>query len=156
MALPFPVGTGPDLHAPFLGDLRGGMPTRIGGSEWCRLVDDDIYRLHATGMGAEATALRWTGAHLLPGSVVTIRAGYAIADSVPVRAMLQIIGAHGMRLRNQYIFDGAAEQELSLTVPLGWPNPLVVSLYVEPLLPLKTGERAVIDIAPIRVVPPAA
>ena len=156
VALPFPVGTGPDLHAPIPGDLRGGMPKRIGGSEWCRLVDDDIYRLHATGLNVDATALRWTGVHLPPGSVITIRAGYAIEESLPVCATLQVIAADGTRLRKQYVFNSSAEHDLCLTVPPGWPNPLVVSLYVEPLSPLKMGERAVIDIAPVKAVPPVS
>ncbi len=153
VALPFPVGAGPDLLGPVPGDLRGGMPERIGGTEWCRLIDDDIYRLHATGMAADATALRWTGVHLLPGSVVTIRAGYAIEESLPVLATLEVTGMDGLTVRSRHIFRGAEEQDLSLTIPPRLRKPLVVSLYVEPLSPLKMGERAVIDIAPIRVLP---
>lgn len=154
--LPFPTGSGPNLLACVPGDLRGGMASRIGGNEWCRLVDNDIYRLHATGLNEAATALRWTGVHLPPGCVLKVRAGYAIEESLPVRMTLEIIGADGTTLCSQRIFDAPDERELSLTGPPSLPNPLTVGLYAEPLVPLKTGERAVIDIAPVSAVPSAA
>ena len=148
--LPFPSGSGPDLLAPVTGDLRGGMPQRIGGNAWCRLVDDDVYRLHATGLDEDATALRWTGVHLPPDCVLTVRAGYAIEESLPVRATLEVIGADGTALRREHVFASAEQQDLCLFTPADLPNPLRVSLYVEPLEPLKMGERAVVDLAPIR------
>jgi hypothetical protein len=136
VSLPFPVEQAPDLRVPVSGDLRGGMPERIGGNEWCRLIDDDIYRLHALGQGAAATTLRWTGVYLPPNPVLTVRARCAIEESLPVQATLSVVGANGTMLR--------------------FSNPLTVSLIAESLRPLKMGERAVVDLVPIRAMPAAA
>jgi hypothetical protein len=149
--LPFPAQSSPDLLAPVTGDLRGGMPERIGGNDWCRVIDD-VYRLHA--IGQDATTLRWTGVHLPPDFVVTVRAAYAIEESLPVRATLAVMGADGTILRRQHVFDSGIEQELSLAVPQQLPNPLTVSLTANALRPLKTGDRAVIDVAAISATPP--
>ena len=151
--LTFPEGAGTDLVAPVAGDVRGGIPSRIGGNAWCRMVDEDTYRLHATGQNADATALRWTGVHLPPNCIVTVQAMCAISESLPVRATLEIVGADGTTLRNQHVFDKVEEQRFSLAGPADLPNPLTVSLYAEPLMPLQAGERAVIDVDPIRAVP---
>ena len=151
--LPFPDGSGPNLLAPVAGDVRGGMSARIGGNAWCRMVDDDTYRLHATGLNADATALRWTGVHLPPNCTLTVQAMCAISESLPVRATLEIIAADGTMLRNQHVFDRVEEQRFSLSGPGHLPNPLTVSLYAEPLMPLRADERAVIDVDPIRAVP---
>lgn len=151
--LPFPDGSGPDLLTPVVGDVRGGISARIGGNEWCRMVDEDTYRLHASGLNADATALRWTGVHLPPHCILTVQAMCAISESLPVRARLEIIGADGTTLRNEHVFDRVEEQRFSISGPGHLPNPLTVSLYAEPLVPLLAGERAVIDIDPIRAVP---
>ncbi|MDR3529170.1 MAG: hypothetical protein P4L90_01245, partial [Rhodopila sp.] len=148
--LPFPTGTDPDLLAPLMGDLRGGMPSRIGGNTWCRMVDEDTYRLHATGLNADATRLVWTGVHLPPNYVLTVRAACAIEESLPVRATLMVVGADGLTLRSQHVFTSTDEQAFSIVGPAQLHNPLTVSLYAEPLKPLNMGERAVIDISPIR------
>lgn len=154
VVLPFPAGSEPDLLVAAPGDLRGGMPTRIGGNAWCRKIDEDTYRLHANGLNEAATALRWTGVHLSPNSVLTVGAWCAISKSLPVHATLEVIGADGAILRAQHVFDRVVEQHLSLLMPPDLANPLTVSLYAEPLMPLKEGERAVIDIDPIKAVPP--
>lgn len=153
VVLPFPAGIGPGLLAPVLGDLRGGMPSLTGGNAWCRMVDEDIYRLHATGVAPDMTRLRWAGVHLPPRYGVTIRAGCAIEDSLPVRAILEIAGSDGTTVRSQHIFDVAEEQEFSLFGPGHLPNPLTVSLSVESLRPLGMGERAVIDVSSITAAP---
>jgi hypothetical protein len=153
VVLPFPVGSGPDLLATAPGDLRGGMPSLLGGGAWCRIVNEDNYRLHATGLNGEATVLRWTGVHLPPTSTLTVGAWCAIAESLPIRATLEIVAADGTTLRGQHVFDRIVEQNFSLSTPVHLPNPLVVSLYAEPLAPLRPGERAVIDVDPIKAVP---
>jgi hypothetical protein len=156
VSLPFPVEQAPDLRVPVSGDLRGGMPERIGGNEWCRLIDDDIYRLHALGQGAAATTLRWTGVYLPPNPVLTVRARCAIEESLPVQATLSVVGANGTMLRCEHMFDSAEDQELRLSIPAPFSNPLTVSLIAESLRPLKMGERAVVDLVPIRAMPAAA
>jgi hypothetical protein len=153
VSLPFPDGAGPDLLTPVPGDLRGGMPSRIGGDAWCRMVDEDTYRLHATGLGTDATRLQWTGVHLPAGYVVKVRAGFAIKESLPVEAVLEITCLDGTVLQSRHVFDITEEQELSLSGPAYLANPLRVRLSVEPLAPLKMGERAVIDIFSIKAAP---
>lgn len=151
--LSFPDGSGPDLLAPVTGDIRGGMPSRSGGNAWCRMVDEDTYRLHATGLNGDATTLHWTGVHLPPNCLLTVQAMCAITESLSVRATLEIVGADGTTLRNNHVFERVEEQRFSIAVPTHFPNPLAVSLRAEPLIPLKAGERAVIDVDPIRAVP---
>jgi hypothetical protein len=151
--LRFPEGSGPDLLTPVPGDVRAGIPSLIGGSAWCRMVNDETYRLHAAGLNADATALRWTGVQLPPNCILTVQAKCAISQSLPVCATLEIIGADGTILRNQHVFDGVEEEHFSIPGSLHLPNPLTVSLHAEPLRPLRMGERAVIDVDPIKAVP---
>ncbi|MEA2744747.1 MAG: hypothetical protein QOG25_3118, partial [Acetobacteraceae bacterium] len=84
---------------------------------------------------------------------LTVGAWCAIAESLPIRATLEIVAADGTTLRSQHVFDRIVEQNFSLSTPVHLPNPLVVSLYAEPLAPLRPGERAVIDVDPIKAVP---
>ena len=131
------------------------MPWLIAGNPWCRMVDEKTYRLHATRMNAEATALRWTVVYLPPESSVTISAWCAIPDSLPVRATLEIAASDGLVLRTEQIFEQVEQRDFSLTTDQRIANPLTVSLSVEPLRPLRAGERAVIDLDQIIVVAPA-
>jgi hypothetical protein len=153
VTLPFPESTALDLREPVVRDLRGGMPSLIGGNVWCRSVDEDTYRLHASGLHANATRLQWTGVQLPPSYSVTIRAELAIEESLPLRAILEIAGSDGTVTRKQRIFSSRGEQAFFATGPAYLANPLTVTLRVEPLQPLKMGERAVVDIAPIKGAP---
>jgi hypothetical protein len=120
------------------------------------MVDEDTYRLHASGLNTEATTLQWTGVHLPPNYALTVRAACAIEESLPVRATLKIVASNGTILRNQFTFDSTAEREVSLSAPVLLSNPLTVSLSVEPAIPLKMGERAVIDITSVHAAPSGA
>jgi hypothetical protein len=153
ISLPFPENGARDFRSPLMGDLRGGMPTLIDGSVWCRMVDEDTYRLHATGLNADATRLQWTGVHLPPGYGITVQAGLAIEESLPLRAILRIASSDGTIAQSEHIFDKTAAQALSLVGPTRLVNPLTVNLYAEPLRPLKMGERAVIDISSVTAAP---
>jgi hypothetical protein len=153
VSLPFPENTAPDLRAPVIRDIRGGIPSLMGGNGWCRSVDDDTYRLHASGLNANATRLQWIGVQLPAGYSVTIRGGLAIEESLPLRAVLEIAGSDGTTTRRQRIFSTTAEQVFSVAGPAHLANPLTISLRAEPLMPLKTGERAVIDISSIKAAP---
>jgi hypothetical protein len=139
-----------------ISDLRGGMPALINGSVWCRMVDDDTYRLHATDLNADATRLQWTGVHLALGYGVTVQAALAIEESLPVRAVLAIAGSNGATIRSQHIFDTTAKQSLAVPGLSRLANPLTVTLHVQPLRSLKMGERAVIDISSVTGVPSEA
>jgi hypothetical protein len=153
VVLPFPAGQGPDLLVPVPGDLRAGMPARIGGNAWCRKLDEETYRLHAIGQHEAATTLRWTGVHLAPNSLLTVAAWCAISESLPVQVTLQVTGADGMEKHSRHVFDQVREEQVTLLVPPALRNPLTISLHAETLMPLRNGERAVIDIDPIRAVP---
>jgi hypothetical protein len=153
VSLPFPEVRPRDLRTPVIRDLRGGMPCLIGGNGWCRTVEDDIYRLHATDVDAKATRLQWTGVYLPPGYAVTIQGALAIEESLPLRAILEISGSDGATVRSQRIFDTTREQAFSGVGPAYPANPLTISLRAEPLVPLKVGERAVIDIASVKAAP---
>jgi hypothetical protein len=153
VSLPFPESLDPDLRAPVIRDLRGGTPSLIGGTGWCRSVDEDTYRLHASGLNANATRLRWTGVQLPAGYSVTIRGALAIEESLPLRAILEIAGSDGTTTRIQRIFNTTAEQAFSVVGPAYLANPLTVTLRAEPLTALKMGERAVIDISSIKAAP---
>jgi hypothetical protein len=153
VTLPFPGSSAPDLGKPVIGDLRGGMPSLIGGNGWCRTVGDDTYRLHASGLSAHATRLQWTGVQLPPSYSVTIRGELAIEESLPLRATLEVTGSDGTIVQEQHIFSVPGEQAFFVTCPAHLANPLTVTLGVEPLAPLKMGERAVIDLLPIKAAP---
>lgn len=143
--LPFPLGT--DASSPVPGDLRGGVCTLIRGNGWCRVVDDGAYRLHATGMRPEATALQWTGVHLPPGFRVRLQAACAIVDSVPVHAVLEATAADGTTFQSEQVFAGIDEHRLQLPILPPGLNPLTLTLSVEPVTPLRNGQAAVIDIS---------
>ena len=128
----------------------GAEPQLILGNEWCRLLDD-AYRLHARGVGNDATALRWTGVHLVPNSRISITAGCPIADSKPVRASLVVNAEGGEQTSGWHVFGAVAEEEFSFPIPPSLGNPLTVKLIVEPVGPMRHGDRAVIDLQPIRV-----
>ncbi len=153
ISFPYPDNTAPDYRSPVMRDIRGGVPSLVGGNGWCRMVDEDTYRLHATGSDNEATRLQWTGVHLPSGYGVTVRAALAIEESLPLRATLRIAGSDGTASQSQHIFDGSKEQTLAVVGPVHLANPLTVSLSAEPLLPLKMGERAVIDVASVKAAP---
>jgi hypothetical protein len=130
VSLSFPDGAGPDLLAPVAGDLRGGMASRIGSDAWCRIDDEDTYFLHATGLGADATRLQWTGVHLPSGYFVKFGVGFAIKEPLPVEAVLEIG------------WERFYKAVISLTL---WKN------RNSPCLEM--GERAVLDIFSIKAAP---
>jgi hypothetical protein len=145
LPLPFPLAG--DADGPVPGDLRGGICTLIRGNEWCRVVHDGAYRLHATGPWPDTTALEWTGVHLLPGFGLRLHAVCAIADSIPVHAVLEAVGADGTTMRAEHVFAGVDEQLLQLPALPRCVNPLKLTLSVTPLSPLNGEKRAVIDIS---------
>lgn len=149
VALAFPQARPPDLRVPIDGDLRAGMPRVIRANSWCRPMDD-VYRLHATGFGAEATALCWTGVHLPPGHAIELRAGCAIVESMPVRAVLTVASEAGERTSCETVFASMEDREVTLPIPPRLANPLTVTLAVEPVAALRLGERAVIDIQSVQ------
>ena len=151
LILPFPEQREPRLSAPIEGDLRAGLPRLLRGNDWCRAIDD-VYRLHATGVGGDATELRWSGAHLAPGTEIRIAAACAIADSQPVRARVQIQAWGGAQVGSELVYQGMTDSALTLAVPDHFEGPLTVSLTVEPLARLRMGERAVIDIQPVHAI----
>jgi hypothetical protein len=91
--------------------------------------------------------------HLPPAYEVTVRAACAIRESLPVQAILEIVGADGTSLCSRHIFNLAEETALSLVTSENLLNPLTVCLRVSTLMPLGMGERAVIDLSPIKAVP---
>jgi hypothetical protein len=121
----------------------------IRGNNWCRVVDDGAYRLHATNLNPAATALQWTGVYLPRDFIMHLRAAYAVEDSVPVKAVLEATGSDGTTLRTDHVFSSADEQSMQLKGPSRPLNPLTVTLSVEPVSPLCAGQRAVIDISSI-------
>jgi hypothetical protein len=145
LVLPFPLASDADRRVP--GDLRGGICTLIRGNEWCRVVNGGAYRLHAVGPRPDATALEWTGVHLPPAFGLRLHAVCAIADSVPVHAVLEAVGADGTTMRTEHVFAGVDERVLQLPAPPRCMNPLTLALSVTPLAPLKGDKRAVIDIS---------
>ena len=153
ISLQFSYGLAPDVFAPMLGDLRGGVPLLVNDNGWCRKIDENVYRLHATASDTAATRLEWTGVYLPPGYRLRVNAACAIEESLPVRATLKVFCHDGISLQTSFIFDGTREQVLSLAGPTHLANPLTISLSVEPVLPLKTKELAVIDISSILAAP---
>jgi hypothetical protein len=150
---PFPEDTASDFRASVIRDLRGGMPSLIGGNAWCRTIDQDAYRLHATGLDSGATRLQWTGVYFPPEYGVTIRAGLAVKESLTVRAVLEIAAPDGTAVRAHHVFDTMTAQTFVAAEPVHFAGPLTVSLGVEPLRPLKAGECAAIDITSVRAAP---
>jgi len=119
------------------------------GNEWCRLVDDDMYRLHADATGVAATMIQWTGIQAPDGWRLSLRAGLAIANSKPVRLTLHLADGSGASAVDTCLVDAVPPRRLMLAAPPGAVLPLSVWLVVEPQEALKPGERAVIDLAPI-------
>ena len=150
--LPFPEAAEPRLDRTVLGDVRSGVVRLLRGNQWCRLIDDDVFRLHADRLAPAATELVWTGLHLPPGSAFRLRAACAIPESLAVRAALSVVDAQGRRIQQTKLFTSLAQTVLELDVPESLVNPLTARLVVEPTQPLQPGERAVIDVQPIHTI----
>lgn len=148
ITLPFPPGS-PALDRIIQGDLRAGYGVLLRGNEWCRLVDDDMYRLHADATGVAATMIQWTGIQAPDGWRLSLRAGLAIANSKPVRLTLHLADGSGASAVDTCLVDAVPPRRLTFAAPPGAVRPLSVWLVVEPQEALKPGERAVIDLAPI-------
>jgi hypothetical protein len=151
LELPFPSAMEPSYERSFVGDLRGGSVQLHYGNKWCRIIDDDRYRLHAVAIGATATRLDWSGLRLPGGCSVNVQAAFAIADSKPVRATLTISTADGEIRDCIALVCGTRNHTLSVALPNGFRSPVTASLKVEPVAPLASGERAVIDLCPIEI-----
>lgn len=153
IVLPFPSQPAPDPRSPMPGDLRGGMPSLTGGNNWCRIIDDDTYRLHAVGRGASATSLQWTGVYLPNNYELQVQAACAVEDSLPVQATLLVQDAVEGIAELRHTFEHTEADLISLAVPPTMQNPLRVTLRVESAQPLKANDRSVIDVASIQAVP---
>ncbi|MDP9096579.1 MAG: hypothetical protein M3N26_08540, partial [Pseudomonadota bacterium] len=147
--LPFPLEHRPSLTQVIPGDLRTGMVSLLRGNEWCRLIDDDVFRLHAQDLGEAATIIRWSGAHLPAKFAVHFEARSAIPESKAVRATLQVERADGLKLEHVGVVAPGNPGKVTLAGNWDWEGPVTVHLKVEPLTPLHGDARAVIDVQPI-------
>ena len=134
----------PDLNrtcsAAVPGDLRGGMPARIGGNDWCRQIDEDTYRLHANGLERSRNRAALDGR--APSAEQRFDRWRLVRDQ---RIAAGSCNAGGDRRQwGQFCAASTSstalvEQHLSLLMPPDLANPLTVSLYAEPLMPLEGG-----------------
>ena len=149
IVLPFPNEPEPKLTQIVAGDLRAGMVRLFEGTEWCRLVDDDAYRLHAKSIGRGATALQWSSVHVPPHFTISLHAQCAIAASKPVLAVLTVAGLDGQSVQQSCVIRPERPMTIVLNGASGEAGPVSVRLEVEPLKTLMGDERAVIDVQPI-------
>ena len=120
------------------------------------MVEENTYRLHATGLKTEATGLRWTGVYLPPDYTIKVQAACAVEKSLPVNATLTILGSNRTISQTRFTFSTTDEALISVDAPVGAANPLTVTLFVEPAEALKSGECAVIDIDSVTAMPARA
>jgi hypothetical protein len=131
------------------------MVRLVAGNEWCRLVDDDVYRLHATAIGDGATTLRWSGIYLPPSFTISLHAQCAIAESKAVVALLTVTGADGQSVQQSSVLCSGRPVAIVVEGVSGNTVPSTISLEIEPLEKLSGGERVVIDVQPVICTPRA-
>lgn len=149
IVLPFPLAVTSPLDRVVPGDRRAGAVELFRGNDWCRLVDDGVYRLHANAIGSEATVLRWFGVYIPLGWTIDLLASCAIPESKPVRAVLAMTDVNGNVTEQGCIFRPMSPQRIAVQQLKESTSPLMISLTVEPLERLRNDERAVIDVQAI-------
>jgi hypothetical protein len=154
--LPFPHRQAPDLHHRVEGDVRLGMARLISGNEWCRLIEDDRFRLHARGFGSGATVISWMGLHLPPGALIQVRGSCAIPESKPVKTTLQVGCGETVMHEATLVLSDLNTQTMTLPLPTDERHSCFARLSVEPVEALHGSERAVIDVSPVKIFLPTS
>lgn len=153
IVLRFPPQAHTDLTRCLLADVRAGVSDIHNGTEWCRLIEDDTYRLHGRGIGSDATYLRWRGVHVPDGWFLHMMAACAVPGTLPLVMTVSISDEHGNTATHTDCCSEDSQYKIAIKIPGSFRNPVTVLLRAEPLRLLAGDERAVADIAPIHVSP---
>jgi hypothetical protein len=154
--LAFPLGKSHDLTKPIPGDLRAGAAMLLHGNTWCRQVNDS-FRLHGANPGSPGTLLRWTGVHA-PGPCQLYGALHCpVEDSIAVEVVVTIRGDNGTVIAEWRATIAPHEpDDIALDfVPVNG-QPVTIEMTVHAARPIKSSERAVVDVSPLSLDPTPA
>lgn len=151
--LAFPFGRSQDLTKPILGDLRAGASVLLHGNTWCRQVNDS-FRLHGADPGRPATLLRWTAVHAPSACELYGTLHCPVEDSIPVNVVV-LVRDENDTVIGKWRSVIAPNDPDSVTLRFAPPanHPASIELAAHASRPIKSGERAVIDISPLSLNP---
>lgn len=152
LVLPFPSGKAGEQHEslPYLG--QGASVCLTQGNEWCRIINDDQFRMHTHGSGEKAAKLKWENIEVpcCYGGEMILK--LAISESLPIRATLCV--EEGSECQKETVQLKSQEKHF-IRILLPAKKKLSVSLTLEPERTITPNDRAVVDIAPFQLFPTA-